>query len=49
MAHVLASAIRIAVLEVDARGSNGRGEKWEKEIFGKLGDVDSEDHIQALK
>ena len=45
----LASGLGVVVLEVDGRGAGGRGEDWMRELVGKVGVVDVDDHILALK
>ena len=45
----LASGLQIAVLEVDGRGTRGRGEDWANKLFGHVGNVDVDDQILALK
>ena len=45
----LASGLGVVVLEVDGRGAGGRGEDWMRKLVGKVGVVDVDDHILALK
>ena len=45
----LASGLQIAVLEVDGRGTRGRGEDWANKLFGHVGTIDVDDQILALK
>ena len=46
---VLAGTRDIVVLEVDGRGSGGRGEEWYRMLVGHVGDLDVEDQIESLK
>ena len=45
----LAGSLKMVVLEVDGRGSGGRGEDWMRMLERHLGDVDVEDQIEALE
>ena len=47
--HALASSLKVAVLQVDGRGTSGKGEKWQRQIFGRIGDIDVEDHYLAVR
>ena len=46
---LLASRLGLVVLEVDGRGAQGRGEEWRNKLVGRLGEVDVEDQIEAVK
>ena len=47
--QVLASSKGVAVLEVDGRGSKGKGESWQEKLQGAIGASDVEDHILAVR
>ena len=49
LSTVFASGLRLIVLEVDGRGSQGRGEEWKNKLMGRLGEVDVEDQLDAMK
>ena len=49
MSTVFASGLGVVVLEVDGRGSQGRGEEWRNKLLGRLGEVDVEDQLEAVK
>ena len=46
---VIASRLRMVVLEVDGRGTQGRGEEWRTGLLGRVGEVDVEDQLEAVK
>ena len=46
---VVASGLRMVVLEVDGRGTQGRGEEWSRGLVGRGGKVDVEDQLEAVK
>ena len=46
---VLAGGLKVVVLEVDGRGVQGRGEGWRRKLVGRMGEVDVEDHLEAVK
>ena len=39
----------MAVLEIDGRGSAGRGEDWLRLLIRKIGDIDIDDQLNGLK
>ena len=45
----LASGLGVAVMEVDGRGAGGRGEDWRRDLVRKVGVVDVDNKILALK
>ena len=46
---MLAGELEVIVLEVDGRGSQGRGEGWRRELVGMVGEMDVEDQLAAVK
>ena len=45
----LAGTLKMAVLEIDGRGSAGRGEDWLRLLINKIGDIGVEDQLSGLK
>ena len=45
----LAGSTETVVLEVDGRGSEGRGEDWRRMLLSQVGDLDVEDQIESLE
>ena len=45
----LAGTLTMAVLEIDGRGSAGRGEDWLRLLINKIGDIGVEDQLSGLK
>ena len=45
----LAGTLKMAVLEIDGRGSAGRGEDWLRLLIRKIGDIDIDDQLNGLK
>ena len=39
----------VVVLEVDGRGVQGKGEEWRKTLLRRVGEVDVEDQLEAVK
>ena len=46
---VLAGREEMVVMEVDGRGSGGRGEEWRRMLVGHVGDLDVEDQTESLQ
>ena len=47
--QVLASSKGVAVLEVDGRGTKGKGDSWQEKLRQNIGEADVEDHIMAVR
>ncbi|OON16535.1 hypothetical protein X801_07650, partial [Opisthorchis viverrini] len=45
----LAATAKVLVLMVDGRGSTGYGQKFEHQVYKKLGLVEIEDQLDAVK
>ncbi|KAF6775017.1 hypothetical protein AHF37_06090 [Paragonimus kellicotti] len=49
LVHFLAATIKMVVLTVDGRGTGGRGRRFEHQLYKKLGVVEVEDQLDAVK
>ena len=49
LSTVLAGREEMVVMEVDGRGSGGRGEEWRRMLVGHVGDLDVEDQTESLQ
>ncbi|KAF5405704.1 Dipeptidyl peptidase 4 [Paragonimus heterotremus] len=49
LVHFLAATIKMVVLSVDGRGTGGRGRRYEHQLYKKLGVVEVEDQLDAVK
>lgn len=49
LATFLSGSLKMAVLQVDGQGSQGRGEDWRRRLRGELGRIDVQDQLEALR